>query len=62
MEYRDLEFVERELFNALNAPRRVRLYLIKKLFPEIAERAKKLQEIYWQTEVSKKEVKSWDFQ
>ena len=39
--------VEEELFIALNAPGRVRLWLIKRLFPEIVKVAEKLRGVYW---------------
>lgn len=39
--------IENKLFQALNAPRRIRLWLIKKLFPEIIVVANTLRGFYW---------------
>lgn len=39
--------VEEELFKALNAPGCIRLWLIKKIYPEIANVANTLRSFYW---------------
>ncbi|KKL21767.1 hypothetical protein LCGC14_2442150 [marine sediment metagenome] len=44
---RGLKEIEDVLFKALNTPGKLRLRLIKWLFPEMIVVAKKLQDFYW---------------
>lgn len=46
-ELEKLRKLEDVLFKAFNAPGRFRRRLIKRLFPEMVEVAKKLQDFYW---------------